>query len=142
MPGTNCAFFGCGTSRNHGLSLFKIPSVRADDAEHTATLKRKTREEWLRAILRTREMEPEFKKRIETNNVFICELHFKPEYILTSKCLFCYLRAAHAEQRSFMNNATCIRVILNMFFDFRPETKGVSDWEYQDYYSQHECRFL
>ena len=61
MPGTNCAFFGCGCGFFY-----------ADAAEHTATLKRKTREEWLRAILRTREMEPEFKKRIEAVCFVIC----------------------------------------------------------------------
>ena len=33
MPGRNCAFFGCATSEKHGLSLFKIPSLRDDDGE-------------------------------------------------------------------------------------------------------------
>ena len=45
MPGSNCAFFGCGTSRNHGLSMFKIPSLRTDNDEHTSTLKREIRDE-------------------------------------------------------------------------------------------------
>ena len=83
MPGSNCAFFGCPTSRNHKLSLFRIPTVAAADGEHTKTLKRKAREEWLRLLLRTRQMTPELKTRIETDNIYICELHFKPECILT-----------------------------------------------------------
>ena len=87
MPGQNCAFFGCPTSRKHGLSLFKIPSVRVDESEVTKVAKRKAREEWLRLILRTREMTPDLKKRIEANNIFVCERHFKPESILTSKFL-------------------------------------------------------
>ena len=85
MPGRNCAFFGCATSQKHGLSLFKIPSLRDDDGEHTVALKTKAREEWLRLILRTREMTPALKKRIEANNIFVCEVHFKPDCILTSK---------------------------------------------------------
>jgi hypothetical protein len=83
MPGSNCAFFGCPTSRSHKLSLFRIPTVAAADGEHTKYLKRKAREEWLRLLLRTRQMTPELKIRIETNNIYICELHFKPECILT-----------------------------------------------------------
>ena len=62
MPESNYAFFGCGASRNHGLSMFKISSLRTDNAEHTSTLKREIRDELLRLILRTREMEPEFLK--------------------------------------------------------------------------------
>ena len=85
MPGRNCAFFGCATSQKHGLSLFKIPSLCDDDGEHTVALKTKAREEWLRLILRTREMTPALKKRIEANNIFVCEVHFKPDCILTSK---------------------------------------------------------
>ena len=61
MPGRNCAFFGCATSQKHGLSLFKIPSLRDADSEHTVALKTKAREEWLRLILRTRETTLELK---------------------------------------------------------------------------------
>ena len=39
MPGRNCAFFGCVTSQKHGLSLFKIPSLRDDDGQHTVAHK-------------------------------------------------------------------------------------------------------
>ena len=93
MPGSNCAFFGCGTSRNHGLSMFKIPSLHAENDEHTSTLKREIRDELLRLILRTREMELDFFKNISMRIICICcELHFKPQCILTSKYLFCCLR--------------------------------------------------
>lgn len=85
MPGRNCAFYGCPTSGKHGISLFKIPVVRADDGEQTSSTKKKAREEWLNVILRTREMTPDLQERIEANNIYICELHFKPECILTSK---------------------------------------------------------
>ena len=85
MPGRKCACFGCATSQKHGLSLFKIPSLLDDDSEHTVDLKTKAREEWLRLLLRTRDMTPAIKKRIEANNSFVCELHCKPDCILTSK---------------------------------------------------------
>ncbi len=47
MLGRNCAFFGCPSSQKHKLSLFQIPVPSAKQSEHTAALKRKSREEWL-----------------------------------------------------------------------------------------------
>ena len=69
----------------HNLSLFRIPSVSASGSKHTNELKRKAREEWIRLILRTRETTKELKKKLEANNIFVCELHFKPECIMTGK---------------------------------------------------------
>ena len=83
MPGANCAFFGCPTSRSHNLLLFRLPTIAAADGEHTQTLKKNAREEWLCLVLRTREMTPDLKLRIDNNNIYICELHFKPECIVT-----------------------------------------------------------
>lgn len=83
MGGGNCAFFGCPTSGKYELSLFKLSTVFDSDGEHTKELKQKAREEWLRLILRTREMTPDLKTRIEKNKIFICERHFKAECILT-----------------------------------------------------------
>ena len=88
MPGENCAFFGCPTSRKHGIALFKLPSPRTDEGEEISRLKTNARESWLNAILRTRQLTPELKKRIEKNNVYICECHFKSECIIECK-YFC-----------------------------------------------------
>ena len=44
MPGTDCAFYGCHTSRKSQISLFKILVVRAANSEHTEDLKTKARE--------------------------------------------------------------------------------------------------
>ena len=88
MPGENCAFYGCSTGQKHGLSLFKIPSARADESEETSTLKKKARQ-----ALWTRQSTAELKQRIETNNIYVCELHFKPECLLTCKYLCCILGA-------------------------------------------------
>ena len=85
MPGENCVFYARPNSRKHGHSFFKLPSVRADESEHTSALKSNARKEWLNLILRTRELTPDLKKRIDAGNIFVCELHFKPECILSSK---------------------------------------------------------
>ena len=93
MPGENCAFYGCSTSRKHKLFLFKLPSPREDESEETKTVKTNTRQAWLSLILRTRESTPELKKRLEANNIYLCELHFKPECFNICKyiCIFCFL---------------------------------------------------
>ena len=88
MGGGNCAFFGCPTSGKHKISLFQIPRVAASDGEQTKHLKQTARKEWIRLILRTRETTEELNKRIEASNVFVCERHFKPEYILVGKRIF------------------------------------------------------
>ena len=85
IPGHNYAFYGCPNSAKHGLSPFKITVVRADDGEQTSSSKKKARAEWLYSILRTRDMTAELKKRIDANNIYVCETHFKPDCILTSK---------------------------------------------------------
>lgn len=85
MPGSNCAFYGCSSSGRKSVSRFKIPVVCASDGEHTKALKRKAREEWLRLILRTRQLTPELKNQIESNTIHLRELHFKPECISIRK---------------------------------------------------------
>ena len=92
MVGSNCALFGCPTSRTRELAIFKIPVVGAADGEETAAKKRNAREEWLRVILRTREKTADLQKQIDGNKVFLCERHFKQECILTRK----YLHFMHA----------------------------------------------
>ena len=91
MPDRNCAFFGCPTSQRHKLSLFRIPVVSAHESEHTSSVKKDARQKWLEIILRTREMTPDLKERIEKNNIYVCELHFKDECILKGvyTCIFC-----------------------------------------------------
>ena len=85
MSGANCALFGCSTSRKSGLSLFKLPSPARGDREETAGLKNDARKEWLRVILQTREKTPDLKQRIEKNEIYLCERHFKVEFIVDRK---------------------------------------------------------
>lgn len=100
MPGANCALFGCSTSRKSKLSLFKLPFPGRGDGDETKTLKETARKEWLRVILRTREMTPELKKRIEENNIFLCELHFKADHIVDRK--YCLLGVLLARARNII----------------------------------------
>ena len=79
MPGANCALFGCSTSRKSDLSLFKLPFPKVSDGDETKALKEIARKEWLRVILRTREMTP------DENKIFLCERHFKAEVITDRK---------------------------------------------------------
>ena len=65
MPGANCVFYGCSTNRSNTLSIFKLPSPGGSDGpdgEHMVKLKNDARKEWLRIILRTRQMTPDLKK--------------------------------------------------------------------------------
>ncbi len=81
MSSANCALFGCSTSQKSSLSLFKIPFPGRIDGDETRALKVTARKEWLRVVLRTREMTPGLQKRIDENNLFLCERHFKAEFI-------------------------------------------------------------
>ena len=85
MPDANCALFGCSISRKSDLSLFKLPFSKVRDGDETKALKEIARKDWLRVILRTREMTPELKRRIDENKIFLSERHFKAEVITDRK---------------------------------------------------------
>lgn len=73
MPGDNCSVFGCGSCRRtKGIGIWKLPS--AQNAEY-----KKWREEWLSAITKTRVIDEDFKKQIDSDKVLTCEKHFNPE---------------------------------------------------------------
>ena len=73
MPGDNCAVFGCGSCgscrRTKGIGIWKLPAAK--DEAH-----KKWRGDWLSEITKTREIDNEFRKRIENDKVFTCEKHF------------------------------------------------------------------
>ena len=137
MPGENCAFYGCSTSRKHKLSLFKLPSPREDESEETKTLKTNARQAWISLILRTRESTPELKKRIEANNIYLCELHFKPECFNICKyiCIFCFLFVfiyTLENKGPFMNIHELVMhisvvLILSVCFVLRSQTKSLDN---------------
>ena len=74
MPGDKCAVLGCGSCRRtKGIGLWKLPSQK--DEAH-----KKWRKEWLSEITKTREIDQDFKKRLEKDRVFTCEKHFKARH--------------------------------------------------------------
>ena len=52
--------------------MFKIPSVGKAEEDEMKAKKETARKEWLHVVLRTRELTPDLKKRIEANNLFLC----------------------------------------------------------------------
>ena len=81
MPGDDYAVLGCGLCRRtKGIGLWKLPSPK--DEAH-----KKWRKEWLSEITKTREIDQDFKKRLEKDRVFTCEKHFEAEDI--ELCKYC-----------------------------------------------------
>ena len=75
MPGRNCSVVGCGKSRTTPhLGIFKIP--KAINERYPIW-----RREWLGILLKTRVEDANFKRQIEADTVYTCELHFKKEDI-------------------------------------------------------------
>ena len=62
MP--NCAIYGCGISKRHSLSLFKLPGRKTE-----FYLKWKT--EILSIITRDRVVDPDFKALIKNDEVYL-----------------------------------------------------------------------
>jgi hypothetical protein len=65
--------------------LFKIPSLGKADGDETKAKKETSDKEWLHVILQMLQLTPYLKKRIDANNLFLCELHFKAEFIVDRK---------------------------------------------------------
>ena len=60
MPGANCCIVGCGTCRRHKLGIFQLPYDKPGDKNH-----QECRENWLKAILSTREIDQTFKNQLK-----------------------------------------------------------------------------
>ena len=58
-------------------------------------------------VLRTRELTPDLKKRIDVNNLFLCQLHFKAEFIVDRK-----YRVIFTVAHDMLN------IIVSLFFKF------------------------
>ena len=85
MPGDNCCIPLCGSCRRtKGLGIFKLPSIKKKHRQDW-------RKKWLGEILKTREMDIDFKLQLETDRVFTCEKHFHPHEIEICKFMFLYL---------------------------------------------------
>ena len=75
MPGVNCAVVGCGSCRGtKGIGIFKLPSAKDD--KH-----KRWRDEWVGELKKTREVDEDFRRKINEDKVYACEKHFKDEVI-------------------------------------------------------------
>lgn len=80
MP--NCAFYNCFDSRQYKqVSWFQISIPRNSVSESTFHRKEDARISWIKAILRTRQLDTNLKKQRQNDNIHICEINFKEEYI-------------------------------------------------------------
>ena len=105
MPGDNCSVFGCGTCRRtKGIGIWKLPSARNAECK-------KWREEWLSEITKTRVIDKDFQKQIDSDKVFICEKHFKPEDVELCKYCFCYVRFFGCQHRLCQQSLVCLNFI-------------------------------
>ena len=87
MPGDNCAFNQCGTSRrSKGIGLFKLPTPRHSDDVET----KEWREKVLAVLKKYRVEDEGFKRQLAANTLHICEKHFRPEDI--EICKFNYTK--------------------------------------------------
>ena len=75
MPGANCSIFGCGTNRRHrGVGIFKIPAGKDEKSKEI-------HDAWIKVITRDRVVDDNFRKKIDSGSVYVCERHFKKEEI-------------------------------------------------------------
>ena len=82
MPGTNCAFPGCFTSRytkHKDIGIFQLPSRSGD-------FYKQWKNDFLSVLCKYREADDNLKKRISSGDIYFCERHFvKDEIEFTSK---------------------------------------------------------
>lgn len=88
MTGSNCSIVGCTTNRNthKDRSIFRLPTGKKSPQAL------EWRKSWLNVILKDRDLDNNFKKQIQKNNVFVCERHFKETDLLQCKfksLMFC-----------------------------------------------------
>ncbi|XP_044168034.1 uncharacterized protein LOC122952044 isoform X2 [Acropora millepora] len=75
MPGVNCAVIGCGSCRRtKGIGIFKL--APAKDDKH-----KRWRDEWVGELKKTREVDKDFRQKINEDKVYAFEKHFKDEMI-------------------------------------------------------------
>ena len=82
MPGDNCAVVGCGSCRrSKGIGIWKLPAPRNEEYK-------KWRSDWLNELTKTREVDSDFQKLLDSDRVFTCEKHFAPDDIEVCKLVF------------------------------------------------------
>ena len=81
MVGCNCGFPECGTSRRQsysGIGIFIIPQRKTEEEDIALETLNVVKKYWV--------LDGEFKRQIESGNVFVCKRHYESEDIeYTSK---------------------------------------------------------
>ena len=78
MPGDNCSIEGCPVSRSSkykGIGIFKVPS---GNTEH----EKNWRDKLVNIVTRDRVIDPNFRERINSRKVFICQRHYSEDQVL------------------------------------------------------------
>ena len=97
MPCVNCAVVGCGScGGTKGIGIFKLPSAKDDK-------NKRWRDEWVKK--KTREVDKDFRRKINEDKVYACEKHFNDEVIEICKY--------------FLINRSCSSVTINIAFEAR-----------------------
>ena len=108
MPGSNCAIYGCLTSRRHaGIGIFRIPSSNDE-------ISKKMRDEWIRVVVRDRVVDADLRKRIKENKLSICEIHFEEKFI-DRQCKFCLYSVHVGKTKGIPCSFTVQLVSMNYF---------------------------
>ena len=81
MPGDNCAFNQCGTSRRtKGVGLFKLPAAKDEESTNW-------RRDFLNVITKYRVKDKDFVRQLSSDSIHVCEKHFLPKEIEICKYL-------------------------------------------------------
>ena len=71
MPGANCFIFGFGTNRRHsGVGIFRILAGKDKKSKEI-------RSAWIKVVTRDRVVDENFRRQIDSGNLYVCERHFK-----------------------------------------------------------------
>ncbi|XP_022803322.1 uncharacterized protein LOC111340701 [Stylophora pistillata] len=124
MPGDNCSVVGCGSCRrSKGIGIWKLPAPRNE-------VYKKWRADWLNELTKSREVDKDFQKQIDSDRVFTCEKHFALddiEIVVSSKMTkkrpkFGSLPTLNMPQKSHQKEKLAPRRLLSIVKDL-PETK-------------------
>ena len=90
MPGRNCAVIGCGANycQKYGrLSIFRLPSKRPPKGK-TIEEQGQWRDNFLSKITKDRVVDENFRRRIDSGHIYVCERHFQIDDMNLRKFVF------------------------------------------------------
>ena len=71
MPGANCFIFGSRTNRRHSeVGIFRILAGKDKKSKEI-------RNAWIKVVTPDRVVDENFRRQIDSGNLYVCERHFK-----------------------------------------------------------------